>query len=67
MLGCTAAVAAQAPLIERALQCKLADKDLGPMMRELAAANPCMKKPASQHGAPTLDVYQLAAPVEALG
>ena len=66
-LSSSCALAAQAPLIERALQCKLADKDLAPMMRNLAAANPGMKKPTLQNGAPTFDLYQLSAPVEAFG
>lgn len=66
-LSCSCAFAAPAPLIERALQCKLADKDLASLMRDLAAADSAMKKPATQIGAPTVDLYQLTAPVTAFG
>ena len=66
-LNCACALAAQPALLEGALQCKLADKDLASMMRALAAANPGMAKPAFQYGAPTVNVYQLAAPVTAFG
>lgn len=66
-LSCAGASAAPAPLLERALQCKLEDKDLAALMRGLGAADSAMKKPVSQMGAPTVNVYQLAAPVTAFG
>ena len=66
-LGSTCAFAAPAPLLERALQCKLEDKDLASLMRELGAADGAMKKPVAQIGAPAGNVYQLAAPVTAFG
>jgi hypothetical protein len=66
-LSCACAFAAPASLLERALECKLADKDLASMMRDLGAADAAMKKPASSNGAPTVDIYQLTAPVTALG
>jgi hypothetical protein len=66
-IGCSGAFAAPATLLERALECKLADKDLASLMRELGAADGAMKKPATQIGAPTVDLYQLAAPVTAFG
>lgn len=66
-LGSTCAFAAPAALLERALQCKLEDKDLASLMRELGATDSTMKKPTAQIGAPAVNVYQLAAPVTAFG
>ena len=66
-LGCSGAFAAPPSLLERALECKLADKDLASMMRDLGAAEVAMKKPATRIGVPTVDLYQLAAPVTAHG
>lgn len=36
-------------------------------MRHLAAAHAAFAKPVAQHGAPAADLYQLTAPVSALG
>lgn len=66
-LTCLSAAATEAPLLERALSCKLADKELKTLMRDLAVTHSAMKKPAFQYALPSLDVYQLAAPVTALG
>lgn len=66
-LICAGTYAAPSPLLERALQCKLEDKDLASLMRDLGAADSAMKKPVAQMGAPTVNVYQLAAPVTAFG
>ena len=66
-LTCMYASATNSPLLERALSCQLDDKELKTLMGELAVAHPAMKKPAFQYALPALDVYQLAAPVTALG
>ncbi|WEF32728.1 hypothetical protein [Pseudoduganella chitinolytica] len=68
LVACSAsAIAAPSPLLENALSCKLKDKELATLMRDLAAKQPAFAKPAKQFGAPSADLYRLPQPVSALG
>jgi len=67
VFSCANAFAAESPLLENALSCKLKDSETASLMRELAARQPGLAKPATQFGAPSADVYQLQKPVTALG
>jgi len=60
-------LASASTLLEQALACQLKDSQLPTLMRDLAAQQPAFAKPAAQYGAPSADVYQLAAPVKAFG
>jgi hypothetical protein len=61
------AFASEPGLLERALSCKLKDKELPLLMQELSVQHPTLAAPVTQYGAPTADVYQLPTPVSALG
>jgi hypothetical protein len=67
VLSSTSAFAAEPQLLQNALSCKLKDSDMPSLIRTLAAQQPAFAKPAKQFGAPSADVYQLQAPVTALG
>ena len=72
VLALTGAQAAHAgdaaPLLARALSCRLADAELASLPAKLAAADPAsFAKPVERHGAPTFDVFTLAKPIAAFG
>ena len=67
VFSCANTFAADTPLLENALSCKLKDSETASLMRELAARQPGLANPAAQFGAPSADVYQLQKPVTALG
>lgn len=66
-LYCASAFSSEPKLLENALSCKLKDSEIPSLMRDLAAQQPALAKPSKQYGAPSADVYQLGAPVSALG
>lgn len=68
-LGTPAAGRAQpAPsLLARALRCELRDAELASLLTTLAAADTAFHHTTAQYGAPTANVYRLAAPVTVRG
>jgi hypothetical protein len=58
---------AQESLLTKALSCRIDDGAVAKLMDALAAENAGLKKPAQSLGAPSGNLYRLAAPVSALG
>ena len=65
--GIATAQASENDLLERALNCKLADEELPSLIKDLAAKSKAFSKPVAQFGAPTVDVYEIPSPAKAYG
>lgn len=67
LLGAASAQAGSDELLERALRCELKDGELAPLMQTLASKDKGFAKATASGGAPSYDLYRIAAPASAHG
>ena len=59
--------AQESDILDRALNCKLADRDLPMLKEELERQMPAFRKPAGVYALPTANSYRLVIPASAFG